>query len=201
MAALWVGISCNSLWSDLTSCQERHPALVQEKPGSLHAGGIILWFCLYWLYPIDANTHVYPPTHTHTTRTYESSFISWLSVLAIFLGGAGLSPSACSCSLFFAAFCLTQDYTGISKITASLSFNTSVTEAQMNSCFIARDYLRHNKDSLQRLLNFRSGTAAHTRPCQFHQYISLPTLYTAFIEVLALVPVATLYWGLPQTAV
>lgn len=145
--------------------------------------------------------HTCIPTHTHTTRTYESSFISWLSVLAIFLGGAGLSPSACSCSLFFAAFCLTQDYTGISKITASLSFNTSVTEAQMNSCFIARDYLRHNKDSLQRLLNFRSGTAAHTRPCQFHQYISLPTLYTAFIEVLALVPVATLYWGLPQTAV
>lgn len=107
MAALWVGISRNSLWSDLTSCQERHPAIVQEKPGSLHAGGIILRFCLYWLYPIDANTHVYPHTHNRT-RTYESSFISWLSVLAIFLGGAGLSPSACSCSLFFAAFCLTH---------------------------------------------------------------------------------------------
>lgn len=56
----------------------------------------------------------YTQTLTHcfhtqiNTHSYESSFISWLSVLAIFLGGAGLSPSPCSCSLFFAAFCVTQ---------------------------------------------------------------------------------------------
>lgn len=62
---------------------------------------------LYCLYPVHTNTHTF--THTYTrTHIYESSFISWLSVLAIFLGGAGLSPSPCSCSLFFAAFCVTQ---------------------------------------------------------------------------------------------
>lgn len=54
------------------------------------------------------NTH----TRTHSNpeeHHYESSVISWLSVLAIFLGGAGLSPSPCSCSLFFAAFFDTED--------------------------------------------------------------------------------------------
>lgn len=54
---------------------------------------------LYWLHLL------YTDTHSHAIHTYESSFISWLSVLAIFLGGAGLSDSPCSCSLFFAAFC------------------------------------------------------------------------------------------------
>lgn len=54
---------------------------------------------LYWLHL------VYTDTHSDAIHTYESSFISWLSVLAIFLGGAGLSASPCSCSLFFAAFC------------------------------------------------------------------------------------------------
>lgn len=198
MAALWVGISRNSLWSDLTSCQERHPAIVQEKPGSLHAGGIILRFCLYWLYPIDANTHVYPHTHTigRALMSPRSSlgYLSWRSSS----GAPGCHPQ-----LVPVPFSLLRSvwHTGISKISLALFQHMSVTEAQMNSCFTARDYLRLNKDSLQRLLNFRSGTAAHTRPCQFHQYISLPTLYTAFIEVLALVPVATLYWDLPQTAV
>lgn len=66
-----------------------------------------VFVCLYWLYPVYANTHTRAQEHTHT---YESSFISWLSVLAIFLGGAGLSPSPCSCSLFFAAFCVTQRF-------------------------------------------------------------------------------------------
>lgn len=56
------------------------------------------------LCPLCAHKH----THIHNEpdpNPYESSFISWLSVRAIFLGGAGLSPSPCSCSLFFAAFC------------------------------------------------------------------------------------------------
>lgn len=59
----------------------------------------------------QTHTHTHSHAHTHTdarTHTYESSFISWLSVLAIFLGGAGLSPSPCSCSLFFAAFFLSH---------------------------------------------------------------------------------------------
>lgn len=51
------------------------------------------------------HTRTHTPTHTHI---YESSFISWLSVRAIFRGGAGLSPSPCSCSLFFAAFFLSH---------------------------------------------------------------------------------------------
>lgn len=39
---------------------------------------------------------------------YESSFSSRLSVLAIFRGGAVFSPSAWSCSRFFAAFFLSH---------------------------------------------------------------------------------------------
>lgn len=75
-------------------------------------------------YTLHMQTHTHSRTHarkqTHT-YIYESSFISWLSVLAIFLGGAGLSPSPCSCSLFFAAFCLTQ---GITQPVSENSFIT-----------------------------------------------------------------------------
>lgn len=66
---------------------------------------------LHWLCPI------YTSTQSNTIRSYESSFISWLSVLAIFLGGAGLSPSPCSCSLFFAAFCAILKKKELCKIT------------------------------------------------------------------------------------
>lgn len=121
MAALWVGISRNSLWSDLTSCQERHPAIVQEKPGSLHAGGIILRFCLYWLYPIDANTHVYPHTHT------QSDAHLWVLVhlLAICPGDLPRGRRAVTLSLFLFPFlCCVLFDTQESAKSASLSFNT-----------------------------------------------------------------------------
>lgn len=51
-----------------------------------------------------------------------SSFISWLSVRAIFRGGAEFSPSisTCSWSLFFAAFCLDRE--SHSEILQSLRF-------------------------------------------------------------------------------
>lgn len=86
---------------DLISCLERLPAIVQKS----FSCGMTLKFLLILLYPVYANEHTHLQTHAHI---YESSFISWLSVLAIFLGGAGLSTSPCSCSLFFAAFFLSH---------------------------------------------------------------------------------------------
>lgn len=94
---------------------------------------IVFLYSLYWLYPVCANTQLF--THTHAlTYTYESSFISWLSVLAIFLGGAGLSPSPCSCSLFFAAFWMRRIKQQSVKIT-KWSYHTRDIEKK-NPCFM-----------------------------------------------------------------
>lgn len=100
-------VHLDGFWPNLNTVSRENP----DQCTSFHSYHVFIrvhptFLCslLHIGYTLDVHTHPHPLTHKHTL--YESSFISWLSVLAIFLGGAGLSASPCSCSLFFAAFCL-----------------------------------------------------------------------------------------------
>lgn len=104
-----IGNFPNSLWVTLNFMPRKASCHSIEWPEVFAQVGLFFLFFVCIDYALYTHTHIHTHSHSHThIHTYESSFISWLSVLAIFLGGAGLSPSPCSCSLFFAAFFLSH---------------------------------------------------------------------------------------------